>query len=744
MNYQTKNLVVYDIEVYRNYFLCGMMTPDGIITQYEDRASLLKALTAIKGADYELCGFNSNRYDDPVMSAFLLRGSTVDAWQQGHQIIHEDIPPWRYDVNYPSVDLMPLLPGRMSLKQIGVRLHHKKLQELPIQWEKELTSEEKEIIREYNKNDLHITRKLLDKIQPELDLRGELSRQYSMDVRSKGDAGIAEEIISHEVGKLLNLTKGHLKQMAKQNIADHPMMTVTPPTWWSALSTATLGNVAEVISSQTPRFDTNIPLDKNGRLALPKLSNLYLDDKYYSLGAGGLHSIDGPGSYVPDKDEFLVDIDVTSYYPAIMLTQELFPRHLGEHFGSVYRALVDQRLKAKGEGDKVTADRLKIAINGTFGKTSDPYSALYDPQVTAGTTIIGQVSLLILIAMLADAGFRTISTNTDGVTVIGKNEQKSQLGITVGTWERITNFNMEYTYYKSIYYRDVNNYCANILGSEEGKQKSKGLFAVKPGVDLRHALKGNIIAEAVKQYLLDGTPVEHTIARCRDINQFLLSHAATGDYKCTWWGEDIGKLVRFYKSTRLTACEIIKTDSVKGRQSNVPNSENCVPIQDLPETLPEDIDYPWYVHEARGLLKLISPAKKFGINREAEAIKHLRPCIISPSRVRSRAKTEYGSVDFNSMREDQSLGVMAGKEAGLIALVNAHTDEVLELYHFEGNLPSQVRINHRKKTGLNIIYGGAVKWVEDYGLINPLSESKLKVWMKNQYTLAELKKVGAV
>ncbi len=741
MKYQTKALVVYDLEVYRNLFLCGLMTPDGIVTQFEDKESLLSALDHITHAGYELCGFNSGRYDDPVMSEFIRTDSTQAAYEASKDIIHGDVQPWSFDVTYGSVDLMPLLPGRMSLKQVGVRLKHKKLQELPIDWDKELTPAEKNIIRSYNINDLQITRKLLDEIQPELDLRGDLSRQYGMDLRSKGDAGIAEEVISLEGGALLSVIKSDLKKMAQENVADYPGVVVSAPDWWDSFAFGINSHTRSVVESQSRRFDRYIPLDHNGRLALPPLENLYLDDKYYKVGAGGLHSVDGPGCYENGPDEFIVDIDVTSYYPAIMLNNELFPRHIGTPFGVIFKRLVEQRLAAKRAGDKVTADRLKITINGTFGKTSDPYSALYDPQVTAGTTIIGQVSLLVLIAMLADYGLKTVSANTDGITVLGRNGQKPDLYAAVGAWENLTQFNMEYTYYESIYYRDVNNYIANVAGGKGEKQKTKGVFAVKPGVDLRHSLKGNVIAEAVKQYLGTYAPVAETIRGCTDINMFLLTHAATGNYKCSWWGTDLGKLVRFYKSTRMTACAIIKADSVKGVSSNVPQSENCVPLQDLPDAFPEDIDYGWYITAACDILASIKEPKQPGMNAAAEKIKHLRPCIISPSKLRSRAKTEYGTVDFNSMTSDQKLGVMTGKAAGLIAKVNAHTGETLDLYAFNGNLPTQVRINHREKTGINIIYGGAVEYPENCTTILTLEGDTLDGWKQN-YTPGELKRAG--
>ncbi len=742
MKYQTKNLVVYDLEVYSNFFLCGLMTPDGIVTQFEDKASLVTALNHIKHAGYELCGFNSGRYDDPVMSEFIRTDSIHVAYVTSKGIINDTIKPWNIQLYYPSVDLMPLLPGRMSLKQVGVRLYHKKLQELPIAWDKELTPTEKRIIRAYNINDLEITRKLLDEIQPELDLRGDLSRQYSVDLRSKGDSGIAEEVISQEVGGVIKRTKADLKRMAQQNIADNHLIKVSAPSWWDSFAFGINSHTRSIVESQSKRFDTPIPLNNSGRLALPPIENLYLDDKYYAIGAGGLHSIDGPGSYEPNQDEFLVDIDVISYYPKNMLTNELFPRHMGQHFGDVFQDLVEQRLTAKRAGDKVTADRLKITINGTFGKTSDPYSALYDPQVTASTTIIGQVSLLILIAMLADTGLKTVSANTDGITVIGHTAHRHHLENTVMQWEAITGFNMEYTEYAGIYYRDVNNYIANVAGGKEEKQKTKGVFAVGDNIDLRHALKGNIIAESVKRWLVYGTPMEDTIRECTDINQFLLTHSSGKAFKCKWWGNDIGGLVRFYKSRRLSSTSIDKIHQGTGKVTTVPQSDNCVPLQDLPDSFPEDLDYNWYVTESEKLYDTIAPKKRTGMNAVAESIKSYTPSIrsTSPSARRSTAAVVYGDTDFNSMAQDECIGIATGREAGMLAVVDAESGLTTNLYRFKGNLPTKTRKLVARDHGFELVYGGAVIKPANLGSA-PLASPEA---FYKYYTPAELRKAGVL
>ena len=83
----------------------------------------------------------------------------------------------------------------------------------------------------------------------------------------------------------------------------------------------------------------------------------------------------------------------------------------------IYREIVAQRLEEKAAGNTLVANSLKIVINSFFGKSSNQYSALYDPRVMVSTTVMRQVLLLWLIAVLEDADIRVISAKTDGIVV---------------------------------------------------------------------------------------------------------------------------------------------------------------------------------------------------------------------------------------------------------------------------------------------------------------------------------------
>ncbi len=107
-----------------------------------------------------------------------------------------------------------------------------------------------------------------------------------------------------------------------------------------------------------------------------------LGGSIYKMGMGGLHSTEKSTTHKADEHYALIDRDVASFYPFIILNNGYTPDHLGANFLAVFRTIVERRLEAKAKskeckkaGDSAGArmwatisDGLKITINGTFGK----------------------------------------------------------------------------------------------------------------------------------------------------------------------------------------------------------------------------------------------------------------------------------------------------------------------------------------------------------------------------------------
>lgn len=238
---------------------------------------------------------------------------------------------------------------------------------------------------------------------------------------------------------------------------------------------------------------------------------------------------------------------------------------------------------------KVNDAVLKISLNGTFGKTSNKYSVLYNPKMMLHTTLGGQLSILMLIEGLEQRGIPVVSANTDGIVVKCPVSKADVLTKVVSTWERITHLETERTDYTSIHSRDVNSYVAVKPG---GGVKLKGFFG---RAGLAKNPQNEICVDALVAYLTKQTPIHETVYGCTDIRKFLtLRTVRGGAYK---EGYELGKAVRWYYAVGETG---VITYFSNG--NTVGRSKGAKPCMELPDALPPDLDHQWYIDEAEGFL----------------------------------------------------------------------------------------------------------------------------------------------
>jgi len=333
-------------------------------------------------------------------------------------------------------------------------------------------------------------------------------------------------------------------------------------------------------------------LNDKGSVDLPReleSMRIRIGNGLYRMGNGGLHSSESCAAHIASDRVFIKDRDVASYYPSIVLTQGLYPPHMGEAFLSVYKNIVDRRLEAKRAGDKVVADSLKIVINGTFGKLGSKWSVLYSPDLMIQVTVTGQLALLMLIECLELAGFTVISANTDGVVIKGVADRTEELNAIIAGWEMVSGFETEETPYRALYSKDVNNYIAI---KPSGEVKLKGLYAP---AGMQKNTTNEICVEAAIEWLVHGTPVEHTVMSCLDPRKFVTIRKVNGG--ATYDGEYLGKAVRWYYRKDET-----RSIRYAGNGNKVARSEGAFPLMELPEAVPADVDYLWYIGEAKSIL----------------------------------------------------------------------------------------------------------------------------------------------
>ena len=238
----------------------------------------------------------------------------------------------------------------------------------------------------------------------------------------------------------------------------------------------------------------------------------------------------------------------------------------------------------------------KVTTNGAFGKLGSKYSFLYSPKLMLQVTITGQLVLLMLIESLELAGISVISANTDGiVSRIHKNKVDLYHRI-ISDWEKHTGFEMEFAEYASLHSASVNSYIAI---KPDGSVKQKGLYAFvgSKGSPAEKNPKNHICIDAVIAYLTKGTPLDETIEWCPDIRRFLSVQRVKGGAEFN--GQYLGKVARWYRSSRSTSCIKYATGDKQG--DKVSMSDNAMPMMEL-AGLPDDLDYPWYISQSRKML----------------------------------------------------------------------------------------------------------------------------------------------
>lgn len=647
--------LIYDIECYINYFMVGFKVWNQEKFIYFELDANEKINNPL--LEYIMCrcltvGFNSNSYDNTIVTLAINKKTTQQLKAATNMIIEEDFQGWQVlrklrckKLKINHIDIIEVAPQSGNLKIYGGRAETYRMQDLPYPPSATLTEKQKKVTWFYClRNDLQATEDLFNKLQSEIGLRYQMSAEYGVDSRSKSDAQIAELVIAHEI----EMRTGH--HPTKPFIEPGTIYKYRVP-HYMGFKTPSMQGVLDVVRQ------CKFVVGENGSIITPeelKGYKVHIGNASYTMGIGGLHSNEKSQCVFATEGCTYLEIDVESYYPRIILNQSIYPQHLGQIFLAVFDHIVTTRLDAKHSGNKKVANSLKIVINGTFGKLGSKHSIFYSPDLLIQVTLSGQLTLMMLIEELELNGIPVVSGNTDGIVVKvpkGKEELRDSI---VKAWEEKTRFKMEYTFYKAILSKDVNNYYAV---KENGGVKRKGLYA-NPGLSKNPT--ATIAADAVSDYFEKGVSVETTIRNCKDISKFavvravkgggvavkfgkfsdkpsyqeMVDHLTTvgwepfGDHRwiqTKWKSEErnlykdalmvndafreakatpieieyLGKSIRWYYAVSENRALIVYA----GSGNKVPKSEGAKPMMELPSELPDDLDYDWYINEARRIMK---------------------------------------------------------------------------------------------------------------------------------------------
>lgn len=566
-----KIVYVYDIEVFQNIFHCSVKnTETNNIYKFEisERKNQLRDLVKffkqvdkyITWGDYYttninipaniiFCGYNNLHYDNPIInyiieyedklmqynipticsSIFNLSKTittssedNIDAWKH-----------WKYQIWFDTFDILTMLYSnklRVGLKEIQVTMQYPNVQEFVCDWTKPLPLEDFDSMIDYNINDIESTSELLNRCKKDVDLRIAIEDEYGVRVLSKDGVNIGMKILTQKYLEKTGLTWWDIKDL-RSPMSVIPLKDVILP--FIKYDSPILQRVLEDMKNQ---------IVSPGRKGYE--NKFVFNNLRYSVGVGGIHSVNSPEIIIPRDDEMLIDIDVASLYPSILIEYEFYPKHLGKEFLEVYKQIKDERIEAKHNGDKVKNETLKLALNGLSGNLQNEHNFCYSPFAVMQIRINGQLLLLMLAEKLTQIGCRIVQANTDGLFVLLKKDVYSKVNSICREWEQLTKLTLEEDRFKAMYQYAINDYFAI---TEDNKVKEKGMFITT--IKLGKGLTPKIIPKAVISFFKDGIPVEDTIKNCTDIRDFLMSEKIGKQWHVEYMNEEQQRTNRFYAST---------------------------------------------------------------------------------------------------------------------------------------------------------------------------------------------------
>ena len=245
----------------------------------------------------------------------------------------------------------------------------------------------------YNKNDVEATYKFLlvtlgqtdyslYKGKNKLQLRNDLNKKFHVNVTNMADVPMGEELMLQLYSREVGVNPYFLKKSGGTP-RDLICLKDCIPSWCNI---------------RTKEFNRFLEEIKNTCVRREKkefqFSVIYHGFKF-DFGLGGSHGCIEPGVYESDDYWMILDLDVSSLYPSVANSLQLYPEHLGIQFMQQYSEFIKRRIaekhKPKDERDNVLIEGYKLVLNGCYGKSNEEKSFLYDPLYTFKTTIAGQL-----------------------------------------------------------------------------------------------------------------------------------------------------------------------------------------------------------------------------------------------------------------------------------------------------------------------------------------------------------------
>lgn len=577
-------LVTYDCEVFAYDWLVVLKDKEtGHRTRvWNDNEVLRMALSD----DCIYVGFNSKHYDQ-----FIVKGIAADFTPQEIKQVNDfiigggqgwDCPLLKdFYFAFNNVDIKDDMQMGLSLKAIEGHLGMS-VQEstVPFDIDRPLTEEERREVEFYCDHDVDTAEKLIDIRKDYLKNKVQIGRLAGLtDVRAMGMTN------AKLTAAMLKATKKPHDDERKYVYPEKLKREYIPP---------------EVFAFFDKMYDPSIS-DKElfgGKL------EFQIGECPGVVGYGGIHAAI-PNYFFEEKGSRVIrNKDVASYYPHLMTLCGYTSRNIPS--AEVFENVLETRMKAKASGDKATANALKLVVNTTYGALLNKYNDLFDPLMGRSVCITGQLFLMELAQHLYKdiPGLKIVQLNTDGIMVECDKADLDRLNEICDEWQSRTGFELEEDSVVKIAQKDVNNY---VEVQPSGKSKAKGGYLVK-GISTVGAFNINnsccIVATALKEYFVNGTPVEETINGCDDIFQFQIVAKAGAKYREAYHivdgvKEPVQKVNRVYATADERYGKLFKVKAEDDSTAKIEMlPEHCIIDNDNHLSI-SDVDKTFYIEMAK-------------------------------------------------------------------------------------------------------------------------------------------------
>ena len=626
---------VYDIECLSNLFTyTGLDRQTGEFHQFvihSSRNDYKKFYDHLHRGKLIMIGFNNENYDYPIIHHMIrhydryiyLSGRDIAEriYEKSQQIIEQEFS-MISDRNklITQIDLFRIhhynnVARATSLKALEVAMNIENVEDMPFDHSHYVKNDQIQEILEYNKNDVIATSKFLDitlgntehtsyKGRNMILLRQIIGKKYGLRCLNWDDIKIGTELILKLYSYKFNVDPYTIKRMS----TPRPIINLGDciPKWVNFKS--------DVFKELVNKF-SKLSIFNGVTKGVINESVIYNNIKI-DYGTGGAHACIASGVYKSSDKKMILDLDIDSMYPMLAISQNIYPEHLGPEFIDIYDGeIVSVRLaekkKPKNSRDFVIMEGFKLAANGTYGKSNEEKSWLYDPLYTMKTTISGQLLISMWAERLVNAskGLKILQINTDGITVIINRDDFDNCIKASDQLMKETGMSYEYAEYNQMIIRDVNNYISEYT---DGSCKYKGAFEIDKLLHKDPSMR--IVPIAISNYFIKGIPVMKTLKNHDNIYDFCLRLRVNRGWNAkmntlTKHGEikehKLPRTNRYYVSK--TGGALFKENIANGNTTGV-NVGSVVTIFNkfIEKPINEyNIDYQFYLKECNKIINII-------------------------------------------------------------------------------------------------------------------------------------------